>query len=224
MGLNFLRNVECMMFRSLTHFDAFWGFGGNAHCLPIRVGRSRNLVEVSVARYCFWKAIASYFLTWTFQLTFDSPRRWPGWSPTQCFTILFLGTKFPKFIYWARWTTGPMLIPCIPRVTFPKKKRHGVWPNASLSSKQYFFLPVRIYQSIWSTSQVWNMFVNMYRAKETFHTMLHKVLQLLEVVNRNLNILWNNQDESVPEKQKNKQRDSRETCLDARQFQLRCSE
>ena len=49
MGLNFLRNIRCMMFKSLTHFDELLGFGGNVHCLPIRVGRSRSLVGVKRA-------------------------------------------------------------------------------------------------------------------------------------------------------------------------------
>ena len=37
------------MFRSLTHFDALLGFGGNTHCSPRRVARSRNLVRVKRA-------------------------------------------------------------------------------------------------------------------------------------------------------------------------------
>ena len=46
MGLNLLKNSEYVMFRIPTQFDALLGFGGNAHCLPIRVGRSRNLIGV----------------------------------------------------------------------------------------------------------------------------------------------------------------------------------
>ena len=49
MGLNFLENVRCMLFRSLTQFHTLLRFGGNGHCLPIRVGRSRNLVGVKRA-------------------------------------------------------------------------------------------------------------------------------------------------------------------------------
>ena len=44
-----LRNVSCKMFKCLTHFDAFLRFGRNTHCLPIRVGRYRNLVGVKRA-------------------------------------------------------------------------------------------------------------------------------------------------------------------------------
>ena len=35
-----------MIFNSVTHFDVVLEFGGDAHCLPICVGRSRNLVGV----------------------------------------------------------------------------------------------------------------------------------------------------------------------------------
>ena len=44
MCFDFHKNVSYKMFRRLTHYDALLGFGGNTHCLPIRVGRSRNLV------------------------------------------------------------------------------------------------------------------------------------------------------------------------------------
>ena len=37
------------MFGSLTNFDALLGFGGNTHCLPIRVARSGNPLEVKRA-------------------------------------------------------------------------------------------------------------------------------------------------------------------------------
>ena len=49
-GIIFQRiNVRCKMFRSLTHYDAVLAFGGNIHCLPTRVGRSRNSVGVKRA-------------------------------------------------------------------------------------------------------------------------------------------------------------------------------
>ena len=73
MCLIFHRNVRCKVFRSLTHFDAVLGFGGNTHCLPIRVDRFRNLVLVKRATvlgklYGFLENYSSS----CFQQTFES--------------------------------------------------------------------------------------------------------------------------------------------------------
>ena len=59
MGLNFRRNVRCMMFKRQTHLTLL-GFGWNVHCLPIRVA---FLFGWGQAHYCSWKAKASYSLT-----------------------------------------------------------------------------------------------------------------------------------------------------------------
>ena len=40
------RNVRCIVLKSLTHFEALLGFCGNTYCLPIKIGRSWNLVGV----------------------------------------------------------------------------------------------------------------------------------------------------------------------------------
>ena len=45
MGFNLYTNVKCNILRNSTNFDMLLGFGGNTHCPPIRVGRSRNLVR-----------------------------------------------------------------------------------------------------------------------------------------------------------------------------------
>ena len=137
-GFNFLRNISCMLFRSLIRFDALLGLGGNLHCLPIRVGRSRDSVVAN-------RAIVPDIYS-AIRLQLFPANIWMSLSSTRVVTSsvlphYILGHEILKIDLpnqMKNWTVGTILIPC-DRSPELGKRRHGVsGPNVSFSSLQYF--------------------------------------------------------------------------------------
>ena len=106
LSLNLHRNIRCKMFRILTHFDVFAWFGGNIHCLPIRVGCSSNFVgfkRAIVLGKC-GKPFASV-----------SSSFWTSMWVTMLLAMSLLphfifAQKFSKCKYWTGRTAGPLVL------------------------------------------------------------------------------------------------------------------
>ena len=102
------RNVKFELLERLTHFDALLGIGVNTYCLPVRVGRSQNLVGVK--RAIVLHTISSYSLNSVskkFNVIYRDAYEWPWCAQAQWFPILSLPTKCSKYSYCTRLTTGP---------------------------------------------------------------------------------------------------------------------
>ena len=136
-----------------THFDILVGSGGNAHCLPIRVSRSWNLVEVKGAIVLGKSSPA-------IRLPVFPAKLWMSMT----FARVLTSSVPPHFIFAPKilrihllnqmnyWTIGPILTPCAQSRKL-EKRRHVVWPWCIIIPVEIFFLELPIYQ--WELKQVW---------------------------------------------------------------------
>ena len=162
----------------MTHFDALLGFCGNAHCLPIRIGRSRNLVGL---------AIASYSLKICFHQTFESPCRKPRWSRAQLFPIILVATKFSKLIYPTRWTTGTLVLYWFHVLGAPSPEKGVMLSGPNASCFLNALMSLRLVSDL--SVRIETRLAGCIRARGAFSCAHHWDLPLLYVARRILTVL-----------------------------------